>query len=55
MLFRSVKAFTEQHRNHPAGDLHAFVGFSEIKKLEQEFLAADAVEKKYAGAVGFQP
>ena len=34
-----VKAFTEQHRNHPAGDLHAFVGFSEIKKLEQEFLA----------------
>jgi 2-methylisocitrate lyase-like PEP mutase family enzyme len=50
-----VKEFTERHRQHPAGDLHAFVGFAEIKKFEQEFLSADDVAKKYAGAVGFQP
>ncbi|HEV7820523.1 MAG TPA: isocitrate lyase/phosphoenolpyruvate mutase family protein, partial [Burkholderiales bacterium] len=50
-----VKEFTERHKQHPAGDLHAFVGFAEIKKLEHEFLAADEVTKKYAGAVGFQP
>ena len=50
-----VNRFTEQHRKHPAGDLHAFVGFSEIKRLEEEFLPRDEVAKKYAGAVGFQP
>jgi hypothetical protein len=50
-----VKAFTEEHRQHAAGDLHAFVGFAEIKKFEQEFLPADDVAKKYAGAIGFQP
>jgi hypothetical protein len=50
-----VKEFTEKHRHHPAGDLHAFVGFSEIKKFEEEFLPANDVAKKYAGAVGFQP
>jgi len=50
-----VKEFTERHRQHPAGDLHAFVGFADIKKFEQEFLPADDVAKKYAGAVGFQP
>ena len=50
-----VKAFTEKHSKHPAGDLHAFVGFAEIKQFEKEFLPADEVEKKYAGAIGFQP
>ena len=50
-----VKAFTEKHRQHTAGDLHAFVGFVEIKKFEEEFLPSDEVAKKYAGAVGFQP
>jgi len=50
-----VNRFTEQHRKHPAGDLHAFVGFSEIKRLEEEFLPREEVAKKYAGAVGFQP
>jgi len=50
-----VKEFTEKHRQHPAGDLHAFVGFAEIKKFEEEFLPADDVAKKYAGAIGFQP
>ena len=50
-----VKEFTEKHRQHAAGDLHAFVGFGEIKKLEEEFLPSEDVTKKYAGAVGFQP
>ena len=50
-----VKAFTEKHRQHAAGDLHAFVGFADIKKFEQEFLPADDGAKKYAGALGFQP
>jgi len=50
-----VNRFTEQHRKHPAGDLHAFVGFSDIKRLEEEFLPREEVASKYAGAVGFQP
>ena len=35
--------------------IHAFVGFPEIRTLENEFLPADDVAKKYAGSIGFKP
>ncbi len=49
-----VNEFTEKHQGHPAGDMHAFVGFSEIRKLEAQFLPAGA-DSKYDGAIGFKP
>ena len=45
----------EEIRQHPLADFHAFVGFPQIKKLEQEFLPADDVARKYAGSLGFRP
>ena len=50
-----VKRFEAQHKDHPAGNMHAFIGFSEIKRLEEEFLPAAEVLAKYEGSVGFQP
>ena len=40
---------------HPTGNLHQFVGFAEIKKLEETFLPKAAVERKYERSSGFQP
>ena len=50
-----VNEFLEQGREHPTGDLHAFVGFSEIKSLEKEFLPSKNMAEKYQGSLGFQP
>jgi 2-methylisocitrate lyase-like PEP mutase family enzyme len=50
-----VKRFEAQHKEHPAGNMHAFIGFSDIRKLEEEFLPAAEVLAKYEGSVGFQP
>ncbi|MGE0724860.1 MAG: oxaloacetate decarboxylase [Alphaproteobacteria bacterium] len=40
---------------HPVADFHAFVGFPEIRKLEEEYLPAEDLERKYAGSIGFRP
>jgi 2-methylisocitrate lyase-like PEP mutase family enzyme len=50
-----VKRFEAMHREHPAGNMHAYIGFSDIRKLEDEFLPQAEVLAKYEGAVGFQP
>ena len=50
-----VNRFTDEYRSHPAGDLHAFVGFGEIRRLEEAYLPAEDVQAKYAGSVGFRP
>jgi 2-methylisocitrate lyase-like PEP mutase family enzyme len=51
----AVKRFEARTKDHPAGNMHAYIGFSEIKKLEEEFLPTEEVLAKYAGSVGFQP
>lgn len=51
----AVKRFEERTKLHPAGNMHAFIGFSEIKKLEEEFLPSAEILAKYEGSVGFQP
>jgi 2-methylisocitrate lyase-like PEP mutase family enzyme len=51
----AVKRFEARTREHPAGNMHAFIGFNEIRKLEEEFLPAAEVLAKYEGSVGFQP
>ncbi len=50
-----VKRFEAQHKDHPAGNMHAYIGFSDIRKLEEEFLPAAEMLAKYEGSVGFQP
>jgi hypothetical protein len=45
----------EDMKDHPVGDLHAFVGFPEIRKLEDEFLPAQQIQRKYDGSLGFRP
>ena len=37
---------------HPMGAFHQFAGFPEMKALEEKFLPAGEVKKKYDGAVG---
>ena len=39
---------------HPAADLHAFVGFPAIRRLEEEFLPKEELESKYDGSIGFR-
>jgi 2-methylisocitrate lyase-like PEP mutase family enzyme len=39
---------------HPTGDLHAFVGFPEIRHLEEEFLPREEVETKYRKSLGYR-
>jgi len=51
----AVNRFEAATRDHPAGNMHAFIGFSEIRKLEEEFLPGADVFAKYDGSVGFQP
>ena len=50
-----VKRFEATHKDHPAGNMHAYIGFPAIRKLEEEFLPAADVLAKYEGSVGFQP
>ena len=49
-----VQAFLAQARNHPAGNLHAFVGFDRYRQWEQEFLPAED-GSRYRDSLGFQP
>ncbi len=51
----ALDRFDARTRNHPVGNLHAFVGFPEFKKLEEEFLPNAELIAKYDGSVGFRP
>jgi len=51
----ALKRFEARTSTHPAGNMHAFIGFSDIRKFEEEFLPKQEVLAKYAGSVGFQP
>jgi hypothetical protein len=44
-----------EQADHPVTDMHAFVGFPDIWKLEQEFLPKDDLRRKYEGSIGFRP
>ena len=43
------------YTGHPTGNLHAFVGFPEIKRLEEEFLPKTEVDRRYEQSIGYQP
>lgn len=42
--------FERRLRNHPMADHYAFAGFPAIKALEQKYLPADELERKYGDA-----
>ena len=42
-------------KGHPVADFHAFVGFPEIRKLEEQFLPPEEIQRKYEGSIGFRP
>ena len=44
--------FQNRLRNHPMGAFHEMAGFPKWKALEEKYLPADEVKKKYDGAVG---
>ena len=41
--------------SHPTGNMHALVGFPEMRRLEEEFLPKEEIKKKYSGSMGYQP
>ena len=45
----------EELKGHPAANFHAFVGFPQIRKLEDEFLPREDMLRKYEGSIGFRP
>jgi 2-methylisocitrate lyase-like PEP mutase family enzyme len=47
--------FNKAIKGHPVGDLHAFVGFPAIRKLEEEFLPREEMQRRYEGSLGFRP
>ena len=40
---------------HPVGDIHRFVGFDEVVRLEREYLSATGLDDRYEGSVGYRP
>jgi len=42
-------------KGHPVGDFHSFVGFPEIRKLEDEFLPREEMLRRHEGTIGFKP
>ena len=50
-----VLRFQEETKDHPTGNLHEFVGFPEIRALEEEFLPPEDVLARYEGSIGYKP
>jgi 2-methylisocitrate lyase-like PEP mutase family enzyme len=50
-----VLRFLKEGENHPTGNLHGFVGFAAIRKLEEEFLPNEDVIARYEGSIGYKP
>ncbi len=48
------KSLSDAFDRHPFGNLHSFAGFDEVRRLEQEFLSEDELQK-YVGSVGHVP
>lgn len=50
-----MKEADEGYAGHPTENLHAFVGFPEIRRLEKEFLPRADVDRRYEQSIGYQP
>lgn len=45
----------DELKGHPVADFHSFVGFPDIRKLEEEYLPSEDLSRKYEGSIGFRP
>ena len=48
-----LKEFEASLAGHPVGELHNFVGFPEVRQLEEEFLPAAEILARYDGSLGY--
>jgi 2-methylisocitrate lyase-like PEP mutase family enzyme len=52
-------AFEVEHieglRGHPVENWYEFSGIGEVRRLEEQYLPAAAVEQKYSGGQGYRP
>lgn len=39
---------------HPTGDLHRYIGFHDIRRLEEEFLPKEEIHLRYTGSIGYK-
>ena len=46
--------FYKRMEGHPMQDLNAFLGFPEVRKMEEEFLPGEEVQKKYEATLGYK-
>jgi hypothetical protein len=44
--------FEKRSIGHPMASFHEMAGFTKIKALEEKYLPADEMQKKYDGAIG---
>jgi 2-methylisocitrate lyase-like PEP mutase family enzyme len=47
--------FDKQISGHPTANFHQFIGFPEIRRLEEQYLPSEEVQRKYAQSIGYQP
>jgi 2-methylisocitrate lyase-like PEP mutase family enzyme len=47
-------AFDNGLKGHPMGDVFAFIGFPDVRKMEEEFLPTEEVRKKYESTLGYK-
>jgi 2-methylisocitrate lyase-like PEP mutase family enzyme len=47
--------FDKTIRKHPTANFHKFIGFPEVRRLEEEYLPSEEVQRKYSQSIGYQP
>lgn len=52
---KAQEAFREGIKEHPLEVFHEFIGFPEMRKLEEQYLPSEQVRRKYTDSVGYRP
>ena len=47
--------YQKEIQGHPTANFHQFIGFPEIRRLEEQYLPSEEVQRKYAQSIGYQP
>ena len=50
-----MKEFDKEIAGHPTANFHEFIGFPQVRRLEEEFLPSEEVQRKYAQSIGYKP